>query len=535
MMINRTISSTRRMAFTVPACLAVAAVLAMPPAPAGAQALPNLSSLRVTYNTRKATTNPQGDLKAQIDAVDQAVAAAMRAGDTGEVRRQYARGLALLAGTPWTPSLDYQNALVIRSERTVIDSSGPCAARLEQIYEPAIDLTPAMTARVAVMKQQPAPPGGAGAAAGPPQGPPPMVTVRDFGRLEGVARDLRESPFPMEFDLAGIPDGPYTLEAEVFDGGTSLARVRLGLVLHKGLDARLRALEAGAASAPEALRADIRYPGDYIRNVNRGRVRLGTFDVAAELGAAEAVLAGAKKGRDPFKGRTGSMERHYWLQGADEVMPYRVYVPAAYRAATPAPLVIALHGLGGNEDSFFDSYSALPPKLAEQHGFLLAAPLGYRVDGFYGSPTMGASDPATKRRLELSEKDVLEVLRLMRDDYNVDPARIYLIGHSMGAIGTWYLAAKYPDIWAAVGPFAGTGRPETVERIKSIPQIVVHGDADPTVNVAGSRAMVAEMRRLGMEVTYIEVPGGRHSDVVVPNLPAVFDFLASHRKGGAPR
>jgi hypothetical protein len=47
--------------------------------------------------------------------------------------------------------------------------------------------------------------------------------------------------------------------------------------------------------------------------------------------------------------------------------------------------------------------------------------------------------------------------------------------------------------------------------------------------------MVAEMRRLGTEVTYIEVPGGKHSDVVVPNLPAVFDFLAAHRKGGAAR
>jgi dipeptidyl aminopeptidase/acylaminoacyl peptidase len=71
--------------------------------------------------------------------------------------------------------------------------------------------------------------------------------------------------------------------------------------------------------------------------------------------------------------------------------------------------------------------------------------------------------------------------------------------------------------------------------MKAIPQIVVHGDADPTVNVSGSRAMVAELKRLGAEVTYIEVPGGNHTDVVVPNLPKVFEFLAAHRKGGAAR
>ena len=64
--------------------------------------------------------------------------------------------------------------------------------------------------------------------------------------------------------------------------------------------------------------------------------------------------------------------------------------------AKPTPLVIALHGLGANEDSFFDSYSQLPPQLAEKHGFLMAAPLGFRVDGFYGSTHDGRA--ATPRR-----------------------------------------------------------------------------------------------------------------------------------------
>ena len=140
-------------------------------------------------------------------------------------------------------------------------------------------------------------------------------------------------------------------------------------------------------------------------------------------------------------------------------MPYRVYVPKGYAASKPTPLVIALHGLGANEDSFFDSYSQLPPQLAEQHGFLMAAPLGYRPDGFYGSTIMGGSDAASRRRVEYSEKDVLEVLRLMKAAYNVDESRIYLMGHSMGAIGTWALGAKYPQTWAALVPFSGIGSP----------------------------------------------------------------------------
>ena len=69
------------------------------------------------------------------------------------------------------------------------------------------------------------------------------------------------------------------IEAEVLDGTTSLGTVSLGVFLHKGLDARLKALEAAAASVAEAVRADVVYPADVIKNVNRGRIELGAFNV----------------------------------------------------------------------------------------------------------------------------------------------------------------------------------------------------------------------------------------------------------------
>jgi predicted peptidase len=121
----------------------------------------------------------------------------------------------------------------------------------------------------------------------------------------------------------------------------------------------------------------------------------------------------------------------------------------------------------------------------------------------------------------------------MKANYNVDESRVYLIGHSMGAIGTWALGAKYPATWAALAAFAGTGSPALAERMKGIPQFVVHGDNDPTVNVSGSRNMTAALKKAGSDVTYIEVPGGGHSDVVVPNLPQAFEFLSRQTKGAA--
>lgn len=495
------------------------------PAIAFGQALPNINSATVRYNSQKTAAKAEGELKAELDEVDKAIADARRAGNIGEMRRQLAKGMTLLAKEAWTPALDYRHSLVLRSERTVVDSSAPYAFRLEQIYRPSTDVSPALTAKVSLRKRTaPARPGSA---------PPPPATPRELGTFDGLSRDLRESPFAMEVDLAGVEDGAYVIEAAVLDGASPLGTVTLGVFLNQGLDARLKLLESAAASVPEALRADVIYPADLIRNVNRGRIELGAFNVAGEIAKAEAVAAAAKGGQDPFKGRTGDFERHYELQGPNEVMPYRVYVPKSYAAATATPLVIALHGLGGSEDSFFDQYSQLPPQLAEKHGLLMAAPLGYRPDGFYGSPMMGGNDAASRRRIEYSEKDVLEVVRLMKSAYNVDESRIYLMGHSMGAIGTWALGSKHPHIWAALVAFSGVGSPALAEPMKGIPQFVVHGDADNTVNVSGSRNMVAALKKAGGHVTYIEVAGGSHTDMVVPNLPKAFEFMSLQRKGAA--
>ena len=126
--------------------------------------------------------------------------------------------------------------------------------------------------------------------------------------------------------------------------------------------------------------------------------------------------------------------------------------------------------------------------------------------------------------------DVMQVLEQVRSMYNIDSSRIYLMGHSMGAIGTWKIAAKYPDMWAAIGMFAGQGVPATVALMKNIPAFVVHGDADPTVSVRGSRAMVDAMKANNVDHVYIEVPGGTHSNVVEPNLEKMVKFFDEHKK-----
>jgi poly(3-hydroxybutyrate) depolymerase len=504
----------------------VAAVIVsfLAPAIALPQALTNLSSLRVGYSTRKNTVKPQGDLKAQIDALDAQIADAARLGRNGELRRLYAKGVALLNGRPWTDEADFAASLVVRTSHVVADSAKPYAFRLEQIYLPSLNLESPLTSKVALRKRPaPAIPGA------PPAGLPDVV--KDLGTFDGVSRDLRESPFPFEVDVHDVVDGGYLLTVDVLNNSKPIGTATLNIALRKGLDESVTRLEAEAKKAPASVRADILFPIDRLRNVNRGRLELRTFDPEKDFAAAEAIVAASKLGKDPFARRTGDLKRHYTLDAAAEILPYRMYVPTTYTATKPFPLIVALHGLGSTEDAFFDGYEKRLPLLAEQHGYIVAAPLGYRVDGSYGWGLGNApADPVTRRIQELSEQDVMQVLQHVRQQYRIDENRIYLMGHSMGGIGTWKIAARYPDIWAAIGPISGSGAPATLDRIRHVPEIVVHGDDDATVNVSGSRTMVAKLRELGTDVNYVEVPGGSHSGVVAPNLAAVIEFFDAHKK-----
>lgn len=490
-----------------------ALVVVVAPARAHAQAQTGILSLSVTHSTLKNTARPTGELKAQVDSLDALIASAAKFGRTSELRRLYAHSMALLQKRPWTPEAEFASALLVRSDRVIVDPARTWTMRLEQSFSPSIALERLLTARVALRQRDAANPRA------------PLALVKDLGVFDGVPRDLRDAPFAINADLRDVVNGSYVVTVEMSDSTRALGTASVSIVVRTGLDASVRRLEAAAAKAPEPLRSDLLFPIDRMRTVNASRIALGTFNAARDFAAAESLLTSVAAAKDPWRGRTGDLKRHYRLKAADEIMPYRLYVPTAYSARKPMPLVIALHGLGATEDSFFEAYGGTLPKLAEQRGYIIAAPLGYRVDGGYGVALAGGNDPAAVRSRTLSEEDVINVLAEVRKQYAVDGARVYLMGHSMGAIGTWAIATKTPTQWTALGVFSGFGMASTAKTIGAIPQFVVHGDADPTVSVGGSRVMVAALKNVGAEVQYIEVPGGNHTNVVEPNFLAMFDFF----------
>src|SRR5260370_42716089 len=98
-------------------------------------------------------------------------------------------------------------------------------------------------------------------------------------------------------------------------------------------------------------------------------------------------------------------------------------------------------------------------------------------------------------------------------NYRGDAARIYLMGHSMGAYGTWSIAMDHPDIFAALGPVSGGGSAARMAKIRNIPEYVAHGEDDRTGPVMQPRNMGEAGKKAGADIVYVQAPGGSHVSV----------------------
>jgi predicted peptidase len=260
-----------------------------------------------------------------------------------------------------------------------------------------------------------------------------------------------------------------------------------------------------------------------------------------------SVLAGTQQAVAQSAGAKGDQSRHYHFEEAGKDMPYRLYVPSSYDSSTATPLIVALHGFGGDQDTFFKAVKNLAA-LCDQYGFIFVAPMGYSSGSWFGAPMSipgvspkGEPMPVAKtgeyskqvRERLLSELDVINVLDIVRGEYNIDPKRTYLMGHSMGGFGAWYMGDKYIDMWAAIAPMSGINEPQkrilNIAKLAKVPVLVAVGEQEaPTVIT--SKEAVASLKAAGADVAYVEIAGGTHGSMIAPSTARIFDFFSKHNK-----
>lgn len=248
--------------------------------------------------------------------------------------------------------------------------------------------------------------------------------------------------------------------------------------------------------------------------------------------------------------------RQYTFEETGESLPYSVFVSSKVKPGDKAPLILALRGFTGTTLTIVRGTAV---DLAEEGGYILVGAIGYNNRAGFGvaprAPRAAADDAgaapappaAGERRMPplvggsaetdpakvtaYSEKDVMNVLAMVREEFNVDDDRIYLMGHSQGGGGARHIAEKYPDIWAGVALLAPAIfdvelTPES--NILDIPVMLAVGDQDTLVQ--GTEAFSELLAAMGAEVEYKLYEGLDHGTIILGSMPEVFRFFGQHSR-----
>jgi predicted peptidase len=284
------------------------------------------------------------------------------------------------------------------------------------------------------------------------------------------------------------------------------------------------------------------FPATPLRAQTPSTITFGcAINAQEQIRESQALAKSIASPGNPQWRAKGDLHRKYHFPAANVDMPYRLYVPTSWNGKSKLPLVVILHGAGADENLYVDGNDKQLIRLAEQHGYILVSPLGYTPMGAYGTPLRlpavfgnpeiaaqqrAAVNAERERTLELSEKDVINVIEIVLHEYPVDRASMFLAGHSMGSGGTWYLGAKYAQYWAAIAPMSGPFVDEPNypwDSIRKMPVLMTEGTG-ATPSLAGSRAMAAWMKERSFKLEYVEV-NADHGGMVPLVLPSVFDFF----------
>ncbi|MFN9718028.1 MAG: alpha/beta hydrolase-fold protein, partial [Planctomycetota bacterium] len=172
----------------------------------------------------------------------------------------------------------------------------------------------------------------------------------------------------------------------------------------------------------------------------------------------------------------------------DETFEYRLMRPPVVEQDKKYPLVIFLHGAGerGRDNKlqllYFPTQMA-QPEWREKFPCYLLAPQCRNDRKWVEVDWSNPNDPTMPESPSPQLQTVMSMIEKTLSEEQVDPSRVYLTGLSMGGFGSFDLAIRRPDWFAAVAPVCGAADPKKVGSIQKLPIWLIHGDQDAVVSV----------------------------------------------------
>lgn len=176
---------------------------------------------------------------------------------------------------------------------------------------------------------------------------------------------------------------------------------------------------------------------------------------------------------------------HATLTVAGVIRTYFVHVPKSYNGTQNVPLVLVLHGRGGDGE-IISKYTRMTEK-SDEVGFIAVYP------DALGSPRAWNSGYNTGRNNGDDVAFLKMLIATIKQSYRIDPARVYVTGHSSGAMMSYRLGAELSDQIAAIAPVAGSvgatissGQTITIPTpLHPVSVLAIHGQQDNTVPYNG--------------------------------------------------
>ncbi len=212
----------------------------------------------------------------------------------------------------------------------------------------------------------------------------------------------------------------------------------------------------------------------------------GKFFISMVLMTGFIFLNGGFLMSDEFPLEPGTYEMVFKPE-TGKVLRYGLSIPEGLTADKAAPLVIALHYGGPVSPYYGKSYMSL-----------LVEPGLEKLKAIIAAPDC----PAGQWNNPPSETAVLELVKHLKKNYSIDENRVVLTGFSLGGIGTYYLAARHPDLFSAAIPMAADTDRETAKLLKDFPLFVINSTGDKIFPIEQVRETVEMLKESGAQVRF---------------------------------
>lgn len=378
--------------------------------------------------------------------------------------------------------------------------------------------------------------------------------------------DFKSAFNPTEFDtlldrsgrlqLDNRKPGRYFVDFELSTkAGKKLTQVTRDFIVVPDIKQRLRVLRSKLDKLEEKKETDIRrlaalqsalYIADllekatweYVADTNkaahpivakqRGARLTGytsdVFRLPQDLEFAEELATALDSGKSPLVSHTGDMRLAHRSAVDNKLQPFRVYVPRSFDATRKYPLLIALHGATGDENTYMDRYVTAGKNVfqeqADARGYIVATPFGRGAFGMY---------------LGDSETDVLEVIDRVTAIYPIQTGEVFLTGHSMGGGGTWHIGFGNSQRFRALAPVASgfggriPGTPSvSLNKAPGMPVLFSYGMKDTLATPESSKRIIEHAKKELANFESREYPDD-HFVIGVTSMSAVFDFFDRFR------